>query len=277
MTEEKKDYQLINVVQTRMTKEKGKSVPLILIIERIAGKKRVRRVENPLIDIYFLNEPGRDWIAGKRKPRYIPKSLVDCYSVPVDDIDDEVVALISEFDSKADRANRYIDFYNAQQEKPGKKDLQALHKHPFVFGSDPHPSDFFISKWHDEHAEVFDSTAKLQTAFFDIEVDIVDHIGFPDEHEAPCEVNMISYVFGDKAYLFCLENDSDSFRDFKENRVNEFMKEMYHLYGPPAVERKELPIPLFKDLEVIFYTEELDLIKAFFELLHTEQPDTLSA
>lgn len=273
----KKTHQLINVI---FTKDKNYK-PVIIIIERVNGVKNIRRVDNPTIDIYFSNEFAREEYKTKRKPRFMDKDLLDVYEVGVDEINEAIIELIIEYDNDEERKEKYVNQYNMASKKgfSGFRDMQVLHKHPYLFSSDVNVADHYISKWHIENSHRTDYSKKLEKAFWDIEVDIIDYEdGFPDEHIAPCPVSMISYVFGDTAHLYCLKlENNESFDHFYNNQLEDFSKEMLDMYGPAAKARGDFPIALFEDLEIHFYDDELDLIHNFFNLVNKDEPDTLSA
>jgi len=271
MTE--KTHQLINVVETKDSKWK----PVVLMIERINGEKKVKRINQVKAQIYCLNDEGIELFFDKRKPRYMKKEYLDRFEVAPQDLFETLIDLINDRDPDRERAAKYIEHYNRVIGQRDKRDLAAIHRHPFFFSTDANISDSYISRWYEMNADRVDDLATLKKAFFDIEVDIIDHIGFPDEHEAPCPINMISYEYEGKAYLFILENEGESFRKFKEEQLNDFIAHMIDEYGQKAVEKGTFPIPLLDSLEIRFFEGELDLLVNFFALVNEQKPDTLSA
>ena len=155
------------------------------------------------------------------------------------------------------------DFYETVKKAPAKAN-KKYHFLPYIFNSDMDIEDHWKGKFLDRFQSKDD---KLTKAFYDIEVDSIDYMGFPEEDIAPCPVNAITYV--NAQYMTChtylLRNRNNPLIQQEENNVVGLINHMketlrddfeYHMY---------------------FFDYELDLIEAFFRQVNEDKPDFCAA
>jgi DNA polymerase elongation subunit (family B) len=144
---------------------------------------------------------------------------------------------------------------------------------PNVHGSDVDIEDYYIGKHYEENP-VANSNLFFTKSFFDIEVDSSMIRGFPNADEAQCPINAISYFYDQTmtAYEFLLYNENNkSLVEFYEDkaRFKAFKKRIVQKY------KDEFDINI--KLKVKFFDSEIEMIKAFFDLVHRHKPDFCSA
>jgi len=87
------------------------------------------------------------------------------------------------------------EFKSLQKRKEfGKVKEMTFHSGLF-FGADINIEDYSINQWILDNPDA--KNIKLSKSYLDIECDTTDYKGFPDEHEAPCPINVITYVNAD--------------------------------------------------------------------------------
>ena len=124
--------------------------------------------------------------------------------------------------------------------------------------------DFWIGKFLDKYTSTKDNLTK---GYYDIEVDGIDYAGFPDESIAPCEINAITYV--NDQYMTChtyllrnrnnlqIQQTEDNIEGLKEHLRTTLRDDFeYHIY---------------------FFSDELQLITAFFDQVNEDKPDFMGA
>ena len=162
-----------------------------------------------------------------------------------------------------------------------RAETRKIHTHPNVFRSDTDIEDhyrFWFSKCYSNR------TLPPTKAFFDIEVDGIDMAGdFPELGE--CPVNAISVIFQDKKHVYTLLLDEprnpliNDFKKFiKENGTQDLHDFIYNYVvsqrSSTNSKNPSLGIEDFK-FNIIFFDKdkELEMIKSFFKLINTYQPD----
>lgn len=141
--------------------------------------------------------------------------------------------------------------------------LNEIHHNVNFFSSDIDIEDYWKSKFLAQHES---SSLHLKKAFYDIEVDTQGFSGFPSEVDALCPINAVTLVDADSknVFTFLLTNDNnplikktmDDIEGFKE-RIHEKFDESY-----PGME-----------YNIMFYDDELALIKEFFRVINDLEPD----
>lgn len=160
-----------------------------------------------------------------------------------------------------------------------------------VFGADLNLVDWKILEWYDQAGDKAEDFP-LKKGFFDIEVDTLNFKGFPEEETAPCPVNFISYLNNEdlKLYVFVLFNKANqSMIDFirKHNTSDlwstedtqwcrDFLEELNARKEDESdkdYERRKR----IKDVQILFFQDEVELITSFFATTYEEKPDFLGA
>lgn len=194
---------------------------------------------------------------------------------------------------------KYGDLYeaiaNTNKSRRKKKDLldqiekrgqmRKMHDDINVFQSDIHIEDYAMMEWeriNQEDKEFF----PLTKGYFDIEVDTGNFEGFPDEEEAPCPVNLLSYLNSETMTLYglaLLQDDNDSQLEFFKNNFgkdleyssknNEWCKKALEEHFSESNER----IKPIEELKLIFFLDEMELIEWFFKRVNKEELDFIGA
>jgi hypothetical protein len=180
--------QLINVLHHQRSRYderwfgKGEAV---LVTEKLTlsdGRKVKNAVimENPTVR-YNLTAP--EWRAEHRMPEtFYP--IDRC--VPAES---QVRSLFKDIAEATDQ----MDFFNETRGPGSNRRRQKLHGHRWLHGSDADVTDHYIDRYMEHYAAELDVVSPLECAFGDIEVDPIDHNGFPNEFEAPCPITMLTY------------------------------------------------------------------------------------
>lgn len=146
---------------------------------------------------------------------------------------------------------------------------RAIMLNPNVHGADMDIEDFYIGNYYENNKE---SGGYLTKAFFDIEVDSINSIGFPKPEFAVCPINAISLFSDEKMTLYELLLDQpenqEQITKFKNNMPN-FKKRIIKKYK----DKYDIDIKV----KIIFVENEIEYIQSFFELVHLLQPDFLGA
>jgi hypothetical protein len=159
----------------------------ILIVEKVRDSlgnviKRVSKVENPTIK-YYITAPAFQEEHTIAETSF-PIEKCDSYTSPIDQLDRHIAELTGQ-----------MDYYNETKGPGSKRRRRKLHDHRWVHGSDVNPCDHYIDRYIEKYKDCLDVSSPLDMAFADIEVDAIDIEGFPDEHEAPAPINLISYFY----------------------------------------------------------------------------------
>ena len=180
--------QLINVIHHNKSRYdskwfgKGQCIIFVEKVQLSDGRviKRIVKNTDPTVRFHMTSPQFQ---AEQEYPALAyPADQCDEYEVPVDQL----------FKSIAQLTNQ-MPFFNETKGVGSNRRRQQLHGNRFLHGSDVNLSDAYIDRYMEHHKAILDKTAPLELAFADIEVDIIDHIGFPEEHQAPCPVSLISY------------------------------------------------------------------------------------
>lgn len=253
--EKGRNLQFINSFYTRPRWSNGKmTVPDSLGIvyrDEDTGEKFLDIQYQPNIDFYMSYED----VEIPHHLRHISKDLVEKCTCKFNDLPLTL--------AKTAGDDMVKDYYDTIKVSPYKA-KRKYHYLPYIFNSDMDIEDFWKGKFLDN----FDSKAdKLTKAYYDIEVDSVDYIGFPDENIAPCEVNAITYVNAEfmTCHTYLLRNRNNPQIEVEERRVNELIQYM-----------KDTLRDDFK-YHIYFYDYELDLIADFFAQVNKDKPDFCAA
>ena len=256
---EKKKAQFLNSFYHRQRFEDGKLVEpdrLEIVFRNLeTGKKRVQSIEKPRINFYQLREEYEENM--KHYQDYIERDKVI-----------ERTSYFSELPETLARLSGISDaeIYNMRREGKGKT-FNKFHQMPIFYSSDIDIQDYYKGLFLDK----YDSDGfYLTKGYFDIEVDTKGYEGFPDEEEAPCPVNALTYVNEENntAYVLLLRNDKNPLIKELEDNIEEFRKEV-----------KEEFDELYGEFEYryLFFDTEVGLITEFFRLVNDLQPDFMLA
>lgn len=238
------------------------------VIERDDNGKRLVEIDNPMFTFHTSKTEFQDEHA-KMNPLFIPKEQVEQQNVPYRELFGHMNDHISANDTDKGRVQKYARNFRNCIQRNNQYGLKKMHSHPFFHGTDADIADHYIERWMQENKEDMHGNPTLTKGFFDIESDVIDHMGFPDEEEAPCITNAISYHYKetDTTYGFFLRNaarENPQIAPFEAD-IDNFIDYMKEEYG-------------INNLEIQFFDTELELILHFFKVVNeVDRPDTLGA
>jgi hypothetical protein len=157
----------------------------VLIVEKIhkpdgSSFKRVIKQDKPTCKYYVTAPDYRD--AHSIAELSYPIEKCDEYESELHQLDKHIAELTDQ-----------MDYYNETKGPGANRRRRKLHDHRWVHGSDIDVSDAYIDRYMQSRGDQLDTTTPLEMAFSDIEVDGVDHVGFPEEDLAPCPISIITY------------------------------------------------------------------------------------
>jgi DNA polymerase elongation subunit (family B) len=150
---------------------------------------------------------------------------------------------------------------------------KSIHFTNNVCGSDFDIEDVYIDKFLQLNDPAHCANLSLRLAYFDIEVDTINHVGFPHESEAPCAVNAITYYqdWTDTLFVLLSTADNPSLDTYlgDEHRQLAIANELAD--GFSAIRNRPVAVVVRK------YTSEYELIIAFVQLILGDSPDIIGA
>lgn len=114
--------------------------------------------------------------------------------------------------------------------------------------------EIFIEKYKEKEKEVLYSSNKPKVAFLDIETEVNKQNDFPEPEEANFPVNLISIVLENKVFVL------STLDDFKEDEQKGLMDEVNEYFKDKGRDEQY-------NLVYRYYTNEYDLLKAFFHVI----------
>jgi DNA polymerase elongation subunit (family B) len=204
---------------------------------------------NPTIDFYIALNPQPFQRIG------IDKNLVRKITVPYKDRNKEIAYSL----------NMSNEYYNSWKNRSNWMFMENLKKNPNVYSVDTDIEDFYKTQMILKYGYVFASSYKK--GYADIEVDISEYkedFAYPDV--APCPIYLITYIdrFLKEVYSFILYDER-----VKDDIINV-------VQNPDAFVNQYMDSAILKEnfkYQFNVYKNELDLIKGFFDVIHTCKPD----
>lgn len=224
-------------------------------------KKDFNIIMKPKYTYYKLKE--KDNIDYNRL--FIEKEKVEPISVPFIELEKSI----------AEQTNN-IDFYKTNIRNKDKSSNRKLHTDPDIFFSDVNIEDHYRFKFANLYSN---NIEKISKGFFDIEVDGKFARGdFVEMGE--CAINCVSFLDEntDKVYTFILRDERNPLIQAFENKVKsgQFGYKNIHDFVVKAVggEKKAKKFSLLNtQFELLFYDEEIELIRELFQIMHRCSPD----
>ena len=165
-----------------------------------------------------------------------------------------------------DLGKEQVNFFNECVQSKRFGFLRQLHMNANLHGSDVEINDYYIGKFLDFYPPP--EKVSITKSFLDIETDIIDYTGgFPDEHEAPVPILMISYldVASETIFVFITDNENNqSMQDFKEN-LDDFKES----FAKEILENDQLEL----NINISFYETEIEMITNCFKIINKCRPD----
>lgn len=253
---------LLNVIYHRREKdlESDRYLPDcidIIFKDMDTGQKHLQSIKNPKY-VYFEAKNPQKY---QKNVMFAPLSDVDPVKVDYVDMKHDIADSIGE-------KSTFID--NIKSGNYQDNDIYL--RLPFIFNADMHIEDFYRT-WFDRmyKNDPFTPT-KL---YFDIEVDGISlHGGFPAPGQ--CPVNAITLVddYNKHVYTLLLENyDNPLIEEFKHEKdltkqLKDFVREAVGGW------KQEVRFGLDKfNYKIVFFTEEIELIRTAFNIINVIKPD----
>jgi len=248
-------YQLVKTVKCQDYDTKGNRFDVLIKVlkDEETGEKIVETIEDPDFTYYVTD----DEYLLDNQVNYIEKEKVREVTTPYSNI---VKSVAYETEQE--------DFFWKCIKNKKFSQAKAVFLEPNVHGSDIDLEDYYIGLHYNEYP-VEQSKNEFTKGFFDIEVDSMHIIGFPNPEDAECPVNAVSF-FCDKTMtiygLFLRNPENPLIEKFETERLKDFKKKIKQKYKEKGFDVK---------LKLAWYNEEdeISLIADFFYLINHLKPD----
>ena len=257
--------QLVNCMNITRFGKNGENKNTICIVEKYSEntnskpKKRVIVEDNPTFSFY-VTKPG---INLDQSYNFISTDKVDKVTCSYNSLYRDMATLLD----LRYKTNKNSSFLDQCINNRRNRDLVKLHKDFNLHMSDMNICDYKIREYLDRYnKDIFQFP--LEKSFMDIEVDGLNYDKFPEPIDSPCPISMISYMHEPTRELhsFLLYNEANEsqqqFLLMLDEREDEYLEEIRLKYYEEA-----------SKIYVHVFEEEIDLIKAWFDLVHKQQPD----
>jgi DNA polymerase elongation subunit (family B) len=265
---EKKIGTLIKAYQSKRKIREGQDYDSLLLIYRDEkGDKKTIFIDRAEVPFYVIKDKSSPEAVSP--PMFIEKDKIERISTFSD-------LMFREIAAKTDSLyyfDRVITTWGSYS-----SNMKNLFKHNWLYDSDMDFVDRYMAKFHEDYEP--DINYKLHKCYFDIEVDLMPNgwkkdakgnlgfMGFPDEELAPCPVNVVT-LFDEKAmeiHTFVVRNDlNESIKKLEANST-EFKKKISEKLNI----EDEVEVT---SVNLEFFNSEEECIEAFFNKIHTIDPD----
>lgn len=260
---------LANVIHIYGADDEGRKKSKVIYIENFIddkGKvtKDFRVDENPMYTFFISKKDN----IPDCPVNYVKKEDIDSVTV----LYDNLTKKCADITNQKDYFRSCIDNRNFYQ-------LNRIHNDKRLHLSDMDLSDYKIREWIETTPKEEIGLIPLSKAFFDIEVDIINHDGFPNPEEAPCPVNLISYMYQPTMELhsFILRNtDNESqteFLEFFEENEEDYVKELINEMNTASSNGKKTKYEKINKIHFHIFDNEVELITHFFNIIKADKPD----
>lgn len=247
----KDNIMLIDIIYHGARKQNDFIDALDIIYKDIdTGKKHLKTIEEPEIDIYITKEEYRDFEYNRS---FIELDKCEKHTCKYRTLQWYIAKQAGE---------HYVAELKRMVQSGNSRDIQKIHTYPYVFGSDIPIDAFYRANWLLEYDN--DSNKPLTKIYLDIETDTINFNGFAKHGE--CPINAVSVIDEDgrAVYTFLLNNPDNpliqQFVDDIDNVYNELHEMFDDSYG-------------VLDYKIYMYDDERDLIKDTFRLINTLKRD----
>lgn len=243
--------QLIKTEYIYPNRKKKVSDKMVMVLKDKNGNKIRKTITKPKISYYVTLEECDDG----EYHRYLPRENVRKVTCPFQDL---YKSMVDEVDDP-----KYTAMYRRcfDEKRNISSKLKELHLDRRVHGTDIFIDDYTIGKFLSKY-DYEKNNFGITKVSFDIEVDSSAIRGFPNEDEAKCPINAISFKDIDNKIIggFYLNYPKEkSFRKFV-NEYDDFMEEIKKKYKG-------------HEIFINFYDDEIDLIIAFFDFINEHKYD----
>ena len=239
-----------------------KDYMIIVYRDNITQQKKHQIIVEPEYTYYISNEDDI-----KPYPRYfVSKDNVHPIKTKYKDLEKSIFTNLG-----------MKEEYNILKANADYKSIKDIHKDPRVFMSDMNIEDYYRFLFSNEYPN---NNFKIHKAFFDIEVDGKYQAGdFPELGE--CPINAVS-LYDDKlnkVFSFLLRNDQNPLiEEFEQSLIYDsktvFGKMYDFIIDAVGGKKKATSFNMIGlEIGVFFFDNEIDLVHALFEKIHTISPD----
>lgn len=260
--------QFLQCIHIRKNVLNTKTDKIVLIGKEQNGEKKHKIIENPIFSYYitlpeYWDGKVRDHISIDKVKKF-GCNYNDLFKSMAENIKDQKIL------------NYYRDSCNSPDYYSRMKDMHLDYRY---HNTDMNICDYYIDKFLDMYPTTDENGNPqnyfgLSKAFFDIEVDSSNIIGFPDPSQANCPINIITLVDDNfNVYILTLNYNFEGYNKVINNFDNDILpklKEKYKNIEESA--KKEF------NFELITFDKEEDLIKEFFSIInYVIKPDICTA
>lgn len=246
---------LLNMIYSYGSKDTGWTDTLDVVYRDLhTGEKKLKTIEKPKVEIYFTKDEYRDYDYNKTDLELDKLNRVECAykNIP--------------WAIAKDAGPEYENALKQMIETGNRKDMNRVQQYRYVFGSDMDCESYYRVYWLQHYDN--DDIKRVTKAYADIEVDLIDIVGFPDPDKAECPVNVITLVNEDNrnVYTLILNNPKNPLIAEFVNDIDSFIDDLHESFDDVYGEFT---------YNMYMYDEETDLLCAFFSMLNTLKPDFL--
>jgi len=253
------DEMFINCFYTFGNKAEERPDSIIIVSKDMNGEKHLTYIEKPEFSFYVTKD------IVKQDGKYLDY-------IPLDECKKVTCRYNNKYYhmAKATTNKEAKNYYKrCIDDKHYKKLREMDYLFPEFHSSDVNIEDYYIKEFLNQN-NYEKCNFGIDISVFDIECDIADYDGFPDENIAPCPVNMIT-LFNMKTntlYLFFQKYDTETFEEFRVKNGKRTIKEIREEYQKH-----------FGDFKIILDAcdDEFTLIKDFFDRINEDKSDYVLA
>lgn len=265
-----KNRMLINAMYLNKKETDGKNDVMLLITKDKDGNKYCDTYVNPLFSYYKTKEEY--WDEEEKAVDYISKDKVEEIFTPYK-------YLYKNISNCCDDARMKNMFQNALNSNSISWNLKQIHLDYRLHSSDKDIEDYYIDKFLEVNPYE-ENSFEITKSFYDIEVDSTNIIGFPNQEEAKCPINIVSlFDYNNmKIYVLALDYDNEMYKEFmKKSNIKKHIEKLKNKIKeqfPDLIKKFNKEI----EIEVTTYKEEIELIGEFFYIVNeVVRPDYLAA
>ena len=228
------------------------------------GEKFQESIEDPMYEFY----KAKDECVIEHNELFELKSNVEKMVVPYRNLVKEIASITDN-----------MEYFNENIRNGNRRANNKLHTHPRIFSSDMNIEDRYRMMFDRLYTN---DSIPVTKVYFDIEVDGKDQKGdFPEPGECPINATSLINDIDKRIYVFLLRNKENPLIEEFENYVNEphfksDLKEFICNAVGGWKNEKRYGLDEY-DYKVMFYDEEIDLIKDVFTVINYFKPDFVLA
>lgn len=214
------------------------------------GKKYIKSIENPTIDIYFEKEQYRNHTYNKS---FIEMDKCNKHTCEYKKLPWYIAQQGGE---------EYVNELRRLVEVGRFKDIQKIQTYPYVFGSDIPIDTFYRTQWLMEYDN--EHMKPLTKTYLDIEVDTINTVGFV--RDGSCPINAVTVVddITNSSYTFLLNNpDNPLIKEFIDD-IDNFIEELHEMFDESYGRLSYY---------IYMYDDEKDMLIDIFKLINTLKRD----